>query len=93
MDHDIIHSWKFVVPQSLALATLVFLPLSLKRNMDAFKYISMASIMSLVYTAVVLIIEAPEYWRANIGTAKISPFYIDLNIFQGMSMTFYAFQC
>ena len=52
----------------------------MKRNMDAFKYISMASIFSLVYTAAVLIIEAPEYWRANFASAKISPFFIDLNI-------------
>jgi len=49
--------------------------------MDAFKYVSMISIMSLVYTGAVLIIEIPEYWKANYPTAKISPFYVDLNIF------------
>jgi hypothetical protein len=49
--------------------------------MDAFKYVSMISILSLVYTGAVLIIEIPEYWKANFATAKISPFYVDLNIF------------
>jgi hypothetical protein len=49
--------------------------------MGAFKYVSIISIMALVYTAIVLIIEIPEYWAANYPTAKISPFYIDLNIF------------
>ena len=49
--------------------------------MDAFKYVSMISILSLVYTGAVLLIEIPEYWKANYPTADISPFYIDLNIF------------
>jgi hypothetical protein len=49
--------------------------------MGAFKYVSIISIMALVYTAIVLIIEIPEYWRANFPTADISPFFIDLNIF------------
>jgi len=51
----------------------------------------MISIMSLLYTGAVLIIEIPEYWEANYPTAKMSPFYIDLNIFQGCAMTFFAF--
>jgi len=59
--------------------------------MGAFKYVSIVSIMALVYTAIVLIIEIPEYWKANFPTADISPLFIDLNIFQGMSMTFFAF--
>jgi len=63
------------------MCSLVLIPLSLKRDMDAFKYVSMISIMSLVYTGAVLIIEIPEYWKANYPTAVISPAYIDLNIF------------
>lgn len=71
----------FIVPQNLAVATFIILPLSIKRNMDAFKYISIASIGSLVYTGIVLIVEAPEYYKANIGAADISPAYFDLNMF------------
>jgi|TARA_B110001450_G_scaffold248681_1_gene265150 amino acid permease len=67
------------------------MPLSFKRDMSAFKYVSIISIMALVYTAIVLIIEIPEYWRANYPTAEIAPMYLDLNVFQGMSMTFFAF--
>lgn len=61
--------------------------------MAAFRYVSLASIGALLYTAVVLIIEAPEYYRQNIDTAEISPCYIDMNLFTGASMTFFAFQC
>ena len=91
LDPDVINSYSFIIPQSLGWCTFVLMPLSFKRDMSAFKYVSIISIMALVYTAIVLIIEIPEYWKANYPTAKISPFYIDLNVFQGMSMTFFAF--
>lgn len=71
----------FVIPESVALATLLLCPLCYKRNMDAFKYVSMLSIGALVYTGIVLLVEVPEYYKANIDSAKISPAYIDLNVF------------
>lgn len=49
--------------------------------MNAFRHISIVSIMALVYTAIVLIIEIPEYWKANEPTAKVAMFYLDLNVF------------
>ena len=75
------NSYTFIIPQNLAYATFILLPLSIKRNMDAFKYVSLMSICALMYTGAVLIIEIPEYWKQNFKTAKISPFYIDFNIF------------
>ena len=75
------NSYSFIIPQSIITCTCVLIPLSFKRDMDAFKYVSMISILSLVYTGAVLIIEVPEYWKANFPTADISPIYIDLNIF------------
>lgn len=80
-DPDSINSYWFTIPESIAMATLILIPLCYKRNMDAFKYVSMLSIGSLCYTGIVLLIEVPEYYKANIGTAIISPAYIDLNMF------------
>ena len=60
-------------------------------DMSAFRYVSMASIGALLYTAVVLISEAPSYYRANIDDAEYSPVYLDMNLFTGASMTFFAF--
>jgi len=37
--------------------------------------------MALVYTAIVLIIEIPEYWKANYPTANVAMMYLDLNVF------------
>ena len=47
----------FIVP----MMACILLPLSLKRDMSAFRFISMLSICALTYTAVVLIIELPSY--------------------------------
>lgn len=75
----------------MAVATFVLVPLCYKRDMDAFKYVSLLSIGALLYTGIVLIIEIPEYYQHFINDAKISPAYFDLNMLQGCAMTFFAF--
>mmetsp|Transcript_5608 Transcript_5608/g.9657 ORF Transcript_5608/g.9657 Transcript_5608/m.9657 type:complete len:123 (-) Transcript_5608:695-1063(-) len=92
-DSDFVYSIKFRLIQSLPLAILVLLPLSLKRDMSAFRYVSLASIGALLYTAVVLVIELPSYYQQNKPSAEVEPAYFDLDIFTGCSMTFFAFQC
>ena len=72
---------------------ILLIPLSLKRDMSAFRYVSMASIASLVYTAVVLILELPEYYKHYSETAVSKAAYIDLNLFTGCAMTFYSYTC
>lgn len=77
--------------QSLPMALLIFLPLCLKRDMSAFRYASLASIVCLMYTAVLLIVEMPDRYRRNKPTAEIEPIYWNLDIFTGCSMTFFSF--
>lgn len=70
----------FIIPQSIIVAVVLF-SLCFKRDMDAFKYVSLGSIVALIYTGIVLIVDVPKYWRAYYATASISPFYVDLNMF------------
>ena len=72
---------------------LVLLPLSMKRDMSAFRYVSIASILGLFYTGLVMGIDLPGYYQENIKTAEKAAFYFDMNMFTGCSMTFFAFQC
>lgn len=71
----------------------VLLPMSLKTDMSAFRYASLASIGALVYVGVVLLIELPKYfnWYWDDAQGKISPFFVDMNIFSGANMNFFAF--
>jgi amino acid permease len=68
----------------------VLLPLSLKRDMSAFKYASLLSIACLSYTGIVLIIELPNFYQQN-KDSDWKPVYFDLNLLTGASMTFFAF--
>lgn len=65
----------------------------MKTDMSAFSYGSMASIGSLIYVGIVLIVELPKYYKANSKDAKgnIAPVYWDMNLFTGFSMNFFAF--
>jgi amino acid permease len=92
-DPDFVKGIKFRLLVSLPIAVIFLTPLSLKRDMSAFRYVSMASIAALLYTAIVLIAELPQYVKANKPSADISPAYLDWNVFTGCSMTFFAFQC
>jgi amino acid permease len=83
----------FSVYQAVPTAALILFPLSLKKDMSAFRYVSLASIGALLYTGVVLIIELPAYYKHFSTTADITPAYFDMNFFTGCSMTFFAFTC
>jgi len=95
VDPDFVDSTKFALIQSLPTAVFLLLPLSIKRDMSAFRYVSLASIGALLYTGVVLLIELPTYHNANIVKPgfEVQWAYFDFDIFTGCSMTFFAFQC
>lgn len=58
---DFVYSWKFRAIQAAPTAIIVLLPLSMIKDMSGFRYVSFASIIALFYTAIVLIVELPEY--------------------------------
>lgn len=63
------------------------------KDMSGFRYISFASIFSLIYTGIVLYAELPSYIQQNWEDAKIVPFYFDWNFFSGATITFFAYTC
>mmetsp|Transcript_3214 Transcript_3214/g.5357 ORF Transcript_3214/g.5357 Transcript_3214/m.5357 type:complete len:351 (+) Transcript_3214:71-1123(+) len=79
--------------QAIPTTFILLFPLSMKRDMSAFRYISLASIGALLYTGVVLLVELPAYYKEFSQQSEIVPAYWDLNIFVGCSMTFFAYTC
>ena len=93
VDESMLFSSYIAVPTAI----IVLLPLSLKRDMSAFRYVSLASIGALFYTGIVLIAELPAYYKEfkpkSSNDSEIVAAYWDLNIFTGASMTFFAYTC
>lgn len=89
VDDSMLFSTYIAVPS----AVIVLLPLSLKRDMSAFRYVSLASIGALFYTGIVLIAELPAYYNEFKPISEVRAAYWDLNIFTGASMTFFAYTC
>ena len=61
--------------------------------MSGFRHLSVVSILAVFYTGVVLLVELPEYIKANYETAHIVPAWFDWNFFTGASITFFAYTC
>ena len=85
--------YKLSVYQAVPTAVLILLPLSLKKDMSAFRYVSLASIGALLYTGILLLVELPSYYEHFSQTADIRPAYWDWNVFPGCSITFFAYTC
>ena len=78
---------------SVPITIIILFPLCIKRDMSAFRYISLASLGALLYTGIVLLAELPAYYAEFSTKSEIVPAYIDMNIFTGCSMTFFAYTC
>jgi len=52
----------FILIQSSIVAFAILLPLSMMRDMSAFRYFSLASIGALIYVGILLLIELPKYY-------------------------------
>ena len=73
----------------------MFFPLSLMKDMSAFQYGGLASVIALLYVAIVMIVETPFYYRQNIDNplTEVYAFKIDWNFFSACAMTFFSYTC
>lgn len=72
------------------------MPVSLKRDMSGFRYITGISILAEFYTGIVLIIQLPSYlaYAKQNPTVYVEDYAIfDLNFFKGCSIVFFAYTC
>ena len=90
VSEDTVDSMEFRAMVSAPLALIIFL-LSMKRDMSAFRYVSLFSIAALIYTAIVLTVELPAYYSEFSPLNNVPPAYWDWNMLTGCSMTFFAF--
>lgn len=63
MDEDKVNEPMFAIYQAVPTAAIALFPMSLKKDMSAFRYVSLASIAALLYTGIVLIYDLPSYYK------------------------------
>ncbi len=80
---------------NIPIAIVILFPMSLIRDMSGFRYVSIASIVALIYMGIVLLIELPEYFQYyhNVEGKQIEWAHFDLNLFGGAAITFFAYTC
>ena len=61
IDKDFLKSIEFKCASAIPIAAFILLPLSLIKDMSGFRHVSFASIISLFYLGVVLLVELPSY--------------------------------
>jgi len=95
VDADFASTMLFRAYVGIPSAIFIFLPLALLRDMSSLSYASFAALLSLLYTGILLIVEAPFYWNENINKPDTVVLWwkFDLNIFSAFSITFFSFTC
>ena len=65
------------------IAAVILFPLSLKRDMSDLQFAGVMSMLSLTYTLLVILIEAPFYHKEylKMPDVYVEPFILDWNIF------------
>ena len=62
-DDDFLESFQFRLIVNVPIAILILLPLSMKRNMSSLAFAGILSVVAMIYTALVLVTEAPFYYK------------------------------
>lgn len=83
----------FRVLVNASVALLIFLPLSLQRDLSSLSKAGIISIIAITYTSLVLLVEMKYYYDEFRPIATVYAFYFDLNFFSSCAMTFFAFTC
>jgi amino acid permease len=81
---------------TVGIGFILLMPVSLKKDMSSFRYITFVAILAEIYTGIVLIIQLPKYMRyalANPTIYKEDYAIFDLNFFKGCSIVFFAYTC
>jgi len=95
-DTTFTNSMKFRALIGIPATIFLYFPLSMKRDMSAFAYGGVASVIALLYVALIMVIEMPFYYAQSkqLDPAPIAfPVYIDWNIFNSCAITFFAYTC
>jgi len=94
-DKNFTESTEFLAMINIPIAAFVLFPMSLIKDMSGLRYVSIASIVALIYMGIVLLIELPAYFHLNyiVNHEPIVWAKIDLNIFGGAAITFFAYTC
>ena len=101
----LLHEWGMTLPKddlvtrsifTIGIGFILLMPVSLKKDMSSFRYITFVAILAEIYTGIVLIIQLPKYMRyARDNPAIYQEDYaiFNLDFFKGCSIVFFAYTC
>jgi amino acid permease len=79
-----------------AIGFVLLMPVSLKKDMSSFRYITFIAILAEVYTGIVLLIQLPSYMsyaREKPAIYREDYAIFNLEFFKGCSIVFFAYTC
>jgi amino acid permease len=81
---------------TIGIGFILLMPVSLKKDMSSFRYITFVAILAEIYTGIVLLIQLPKYMRyAREFPITYHEDYaiFNLDFFKGCSIVFFAYTC
>ena len=95
VSQDYTDTYKFRAIANIPLDLALVIPLSIMRNISSLAFVSLLTVLALIYCALLLLVEAPWYNREykQMENYERHFFLLDLNFLQACSMTFFAYTC
>lgn len=78
---------------NIPLNFIFIVPLSVKRDLSSLAFVSLLTVVALLYCCVLLFAELPAYNHKfrNLEGIEVTPLLLDANFLQACSMTFFAY--
>lgn len=86
--------WRFICMAGMA---IFIYPINCTKNLAAIRYISLIILVIVLYTVVVAVVQAPEYYDHNSGQSDYQVYYLNapfhIKWFQGWATMMLSYNC
>ena len=83
-------NYKFI---HIIVVSVIIFPLCLLKTVNFLRSVTMFSIVSLLFTLLLLIYELPLFMTRDVPRGKLELFNVDWSIFNAFGITFFAYNC
>lgn len=92
-DLNVANPEKYKIYHIFLISGIILFPICLLRTVNSLRYGTLISIVAVVYSSLVLLVELFIFWDTKKAAKEIRWFVLDGNFFSAFGITFFAYYC